>query len=129
MKHSGQELITWLRGKMDEREWNAERLSRESGVSVPQIWKVLSGKIGAGVDFCNKMAVTFDVSPVTVFRTAGLLPDGMPDDLAFEDYKYVLYQLDEKDRDELHRIALLKLDQKRKEDEKSPNPNAQAAYN
>lgn len=107
MKEAPQEFISWLRNQIDVRNWGVREAARGLGLSHPTISDALLGK-QPSFDTCLAVAKAFDVSPIYVLTLAGLLP-AQGDPAKFEDWKLVLEQLSEHDRDELLEFARLKV--------------------
>lgn len=99
----------WLREQLKQNGMSQAELSHLSGVSEAQISRVISGS-NAGEKFCRSVAKGLKLPPETVFRAAGLL-DALPKDEAdFEEWRHLLAQLPEEEREELYQIARLKID-------------------
>lgn len=64
----------WLTSEMDKRRFSQRALARAIGISHPFISRVLSGENQPSVDFCIKVAQTFDEAPEKLLRMAGILP-------------------------------------------------------
>ena len=56
------------------------------------------------------------ISPITVFRRAGLLPNGNGEQVKMEDWEYLLKQMSPEDEAELRQIAELKIERRKKEE-------------
>jgi transcriptional regulator with XRE-family HTH domain len=107
------EFITWLDEILVARNWSDNQLAKKAGISHSVISKARSGilpKWGA----CESIAHALDISPVIIFRKAGLLPPGPPDDITFDDWKEVLGRLSERDQAVLKQTALSMLDADKK---------------
>ena len=59
------------------------------------------------------IAHAFHVTPVLVFRKAGLLPDG-GEEVQIEDWQYLLSQLSAEDQEEMRQLAIMKIERKKK---------------
>jgi len=64
-------------------------------------------------DTLTALAKAFDISPITIFRKAGLLPKG-GENVRFEDWQYLLEQLSSEDQEEMRQVALLKIERHKK---------------
>lgn len=60
------------------------------------------------------LAQAFKISPVSIFRNAGLLPSGPGDDIKFDDWKYLLEKLTPDEREEMRQIFLMKIERRQK---------------
>jgi transcriptional regulator with XRE-family HTH domain len=99
----------FIRDQLKKQGINQAELWRRSGVSEAHISRVIAGD-GAGIEFCVKIAKGFKISPVTVLYEAGWLSFGPDGDESLEEWKHVLSQLPQSERDELMQIARLKLE-------------------
>ena len=104
----------WLDEQEAKKGWTDYRLAKEAKISSSVLSYARSGKIPKW-DACVAIAEALDVSPITVFRKAGLLPPGPEDETNFEDWKYLLSQMSPEDQEELRQIAELKLNNRQKE--------------
>lgn len=66
----------WLAHEMTRRGWSHSELSRQANISRPLISQVLAGDVAPSADFCIKVAVALQESPVLVLVKAELLPSG-----------------------------------------------------
>jgi hypothetical protein len=62
------------------------------------------------------LARALNYSPVFLFRKAGLLPSGNSDEVKFEDWKFLIDQLNPEDEAELRQIAEMKIQRRKKEE-------------
>lgn len=95
----------WLSGEMEARGWSQAELARRANTSRSAINGLLSGWRGPGPDLARSIAHALKLPDETVFRAAGLLPPKPEDETRFEDWKYVLEQLNERDRNILRDLA------------------------
>jgi lambda repressor-like predicted transcriptional regulator len=68
------EFPEWIEQQLVERGWKASDLAREAGIDQGTLSNVLNRARGAGLVFCNGVAVALGLPPETVLRHAGLLP-------------------------------------------------------
>ena len=80
-------------------------LARASGKAAAVISRVLNGERKPAPDTLEAIASALKLPPETVFRAAGLLPSKPEDEVQFDDWKYVLEQLSERDRNILRDLA------------------------
>ena len=114
-------FIVWLDQMLSEREWSDYQLAKKAGISHSNISKARSG-IPPKWDVCVAIANALNVSPITVFRKAGLLPDRQPEDEAvFEDWKAIIGQMSPEDAQEMREVALIRIERRKKSDTR-PRP-------
>jgi transcriptional regulator with XRE-family HTH domain len=105
----------WLLEEMNKRGWSQADLSRSSGVDRQVISNYINRRrTNPEPEALISIAHGFGISPITVFRKAGLLPEGS-DDATFSDWKFLLDQLPQDEQDELRQIALMKIEKRKKE--------------
>ena len=68
----------WLVAEIENRGWTQAELARRSGTSRTSISDLISGKHPAGFDLCVGISQAFKITPESVLRMAGLLPEGNP---------------------------------------------------
>lgn len=100
----------WLQKELNDRGWTQADLSRFSNLSTAAISRMMTGARGIGPDACLAIANALRIPPEIVFRAAGLLPPKPDDEVTLEEWRYVLEQLSEEDREELLNIARLKIE-------------------
>ncbi len=66
----------WLLHEMGQRNISQQDLAQKSGITAAQISRVISGQRGLGEKSLTAIAHALKISPVTIFRKAGLLPEG-----------------------------------------------------
>lgn len=82
----------WLLEEMRQKNMSQQSLAQKSGITPAQISRVISGQRGLGEKSLTAIAHALNISPVTVFRKAGLLPEGN-ENTNFEDWQHLLNQL------------------------------------
>lgn len=55
------------------------------------------------------IAHAFNISPIAIFRTAGLLPNNGDDQIKFDDWQYLLSQMTEDEQEEVRIAELIEL--------------------
>jgi transcriptional regulator with XRE-family HTH domain len=115
-----QEFINWLWSEINNRKWGQIDLAKASGLSRGAVGNVLRGERSPGKIFLIKIAKGLGYPPEFVYRKAGLFPqDPKSDENAIlEQWKYYLFQLPQQDRDELLRIAQIKVEYQIKSQER-----------
>lgn len=66
-------------------------------------------------DTLSALAKAFHISPITLFRKAGLLPDNNGGDVKLDDWEYLLKQMTPEDEAELRQIAEMKIERRKKD--------------
>lgn len=69
------------------------------------------------------IANAFKMSPITIFRIAGLLPDNGSDQIKFEDWQYLLSQLTEDEQEEIRKIIEFKIERRQKAEQEARAKN------
>ena len=96
----------WLQDEMNKRGWSQSDLSRHSGVNRQVISTYINQqRKKPDENILTDIARALKLPPETVFRAAGLLPSKPEDEVQFDDWKYVLEQLSERDRNILRDLA------------------------
>lgn len=91
-------LPEWLLEKMEEKGMNAAELSRRSGISAPQITRLLSGQRGVSEVSLRAISEALNIPPEVAFRVAGFLPPLPERTQQIEQLVYLFERLNEKDR-------------------------------
>lgn len=105
----------WLIGVMEQKKMTQADLHRSSGLSRTSISNYYNGYRAPDRDAIFAIAKGLDINPNVVMQAAGLLPETQEVG-NFDDWKYLLEQLPEEDRDELYEIGKLRLDRLRKKE-------------
>lgn len=105
----------WIKSERDIREWSQSDLSRQSGLHRAVISKIESGTQPMP-ETLTALAHAFKISPITIFRKAGLLPEG-GDQISFEDWQHLIAQLTEEEQDEMREIITLKIERRKKSEQ------------
>jgi transcriptional regulator with XRE-family HTH domain len=96
----------WLQDEMNKRGWSQSDLSRNSGVNRQVISTYINQqRKKPDENILIDIARALNLPPETVFRAAGLLPPVSDADTDFENWKYVLEKLSERDRNILLDLA------------------------
>lgn len=106
----------WLRNEIDRREMSQIDLSRKTGVSATQIARILSGERGMGIETLVAISTALNISPITIIRKAGILPEG-GENASFEDWQFLLSQLAPDEQDEIRQIIELKIERRQKSEQ------------
>ncbi len=106
----------WLLKQMNERDWTQADLARASGLNRQSISDYINmRRPNPDPQALVAIAHGLNISPITVFRRAGLLPPGPDEDVKFEDWKFLLDQMSTEDQEELRQIAEMKIERRRKD--------------
>ena len=119
---SGQEFIEWLDAQEGDKFTDYE-LSKQGGFSHSALSRVRKEGIPPGWDICVKIADVFGVSPITVFRKAGLLPPGPDDKINFEDWKFMLEKMTDAEREEFWRFGQMKIEMRQEQEQAARTKN------
>ena len=103
------DFITWLDQELGRRGWSDNQLAKRAGISHSVISKARSGSLPKW-EACEAIAGALRMPPETVFRAASLLPKETEGEVDFDEWRYILALLPEKERYELLQIARLKLE-------------------
>lgn len=107
----------WLLNELEKRNWSQSDLVKKAGISRGTLSNIINGTRGVGEKSLIAIARAFSISPITVFRRAGLLPEGPENKVTFDDWLYLLEQLPVEDQEELRQIAEMKIERRKKEKE------------
>lgn len=87
------EFSDWLLSEMNKRNWTQADLARASGLNRQSVSDYINRRrSNPEPNALVAIAQAFKISPITVFRNAGLLPEG-GDNASFEDWQFLLNQL------------------------------------
>jgi len=107
----------WLLQEMSKRNWSQADFARASGLNRQVISDYVNKRrSNPEPNMLIAIAHGLSISPINVFRKAGLLPEG-GDDASFSDWQYLLNQLPQDEQEELRQIALMKIEKRKKESE------------
>jgi len=103
----------WLLDEMNNRGWSQADLSRMSGLTRQSVSDYVNRR-RTNPEPAALVAISkaLSLSPVTVFRKAGLLPDATTDQVRMEDWDHLLSQLPPEETDEIRKIALMKIEKR-----------------
>jgi len=115
------DFIQWLDAEQNARGWTDYRLAKEAKISFSILSRARNNGALPKWDACVAIAEAFRISPITVFRAAGLLPPAPKDEedkARLDDWTHLLKDIDPEDERELRQIAEVKI--KRRSNEKLP---------
>jgi len=114
---------SWLIEQMQLKNWSQSDLARASGLTRQTISYYLSDKSTKPDEAAlTKIAHAFKMSPIAVFRKAGLLPEG-GDQASFEDWQHLINQLMPDEREEMREIMQMKIERRQKADKSARATN------
>lgn len=106
----------WLVEQMRLRDMSQQDLAQKSGITPAQISRVISGQRGLGEKSLTALAHALRLSPITIFRKAGILPEG-GENASFEDWQFLLSQLAPDEQDEIRQIIEMKIERRQKSEQ------------
>ena len=93
--------------QLQERSWSQSDLAKASGLTRAAISDYINLKrTNPDPQALVDIARALDVSPIHVFRVAGLLPPDSMEEVSLEDWKEILPRLSERDQKILRDMAL-----------------------
>lgn len=111
------DFSNWLFEQMNLRGWSQADLSRASGLNRQVISNYINiRRTNPEPDALIAIATAFKISPITVFRKAGLLPEG-GDQISFEDWQHLIAQLTEEEQEEMREIITMKIERRKKSEQ------------
>lgn len=115
IKQAPAEFVQKVKDRMDTQNLGVSQLARILHVSHPTVTELVTYGKRPSFDTCMALAIWLEQSPILTLREAGLLPPGLDDEIRFEDWKYLINQLDPEDDAEMKQIAKLKIERKKQE--------------
>jgi transcriptional regulator with XRE-family HTH domain len=109
-----QDFGYWVQEQRNQHGWSQSDLARLSGLNRAVINKIESGASRPTPETLIALAEPLGFSPVVIFRKAGLLPPGLTDDDAIEDWKELLGHLSKRDQAILKQTARSMLESDKK---------------
>jgi transcriptional regulator with XRE-family HTH domain len=101
-----EKFVAWLEEELERRSWSREEVARRAGIHSSVLTNIVSGRATVGVETARKIAVALDVSPVVVFRLAGLLPSEEEEDDIYDRLRHEFEQIDSiEDRETILRMV------------------------
>lgn len=104
----------WLLEEMNKRGWSQAELARASGLNRQSVSDYVNRRrTNPEPEALVALAQAFKISPVTIFRKAGLLPEG-GEQASFEDWQHLLNQLMPDEQEEMRQIIVMKIERRQK---------------
>ena len=110
-----EEFIEWLDQMENKKGWTDYRLSAETGLSSSVFSKARQGILPKW-EALVRIAGAFNVSPITAFRKAGLLPEG-GELVKFDDWQHLIKQLTPEEEEEIRNITEMKIARRQKSEQ------------
>lgn len=99
------EFVEKIKAKMAEQNLGVRDLARKLGVSHPTVTELVTYGKKPSLDTCLAIARWLGQSEVVILRESGLISPGQEDEAKFEDWKYLLEGLSERDINILRDLA------------------------
>lgn len=85
----------WLKKELDNKKITQSELAQMIGVHPPQVSRIISGERSTTNETLIAIAHALKISPITLFRKAGLLPDSNGADIKLDDWEFLLKHIAE----------------------------------
>jgi len=115
----------WLLKELENRNWSQSDLVKAAGISRGTLSNIISGARGIGEKSLISIANALNISPITIFRKAGLLPEN-GEVGAFDDWQHLLAQLSPEEQEEMRQIAVMKIERNRKAEQAARATNSKS---
>ncbi len=113
-------FVIWLNEQQKLRDNMSDYvLAKKGKFSHSALSRARVEGIAPGWEICVKIAEALNVSPITVFRKAELLPPGDNEHASFEDWMYLINKLPPEEQEEVRKIIEMKIERRQKEDRSS----------
>jgi transcriptional regulator with XRE-family HTH domain len=99
------EFVEKIKAKMAEQNLGVRDLARKLGVSHPTVTELVTYGKKPSLDTCLAISRWLGQSEVVILRESGLISPGQEDEAKFEDWKYLLEGLNERDLNLLRDLA------------------------
>ena len=115
----------WLLKEFENRNWSQSDLVKAAGISRGTLSNIIIGTRVIGEKSLIAIANALNISPITLFRKAGLLPE-VGELVSFDDWQHLLAQLSPEEQEEMRQIAVMKIERSRKAEKSSRATNLKA---
>lgn len=109
-------FLEWLDAEEKIRGYTDYEIAKRGSFSHSALSRVRTEGIPPGWAICVKIADVLKVSPITVFRKAGLLPVDGGENASLEDWSYLINQLPPDEQEEVREIVELKIERRQKQE-------------
>ncbi len=106
------EFGQWIAQEREKRGWSQSDLARNAGLHRQSLYKIEIGDASPAVETYIALASALGLSPILLFRKAGLLPPALGNESDFDDWKYLLAQLPPDEQEEMRKIAQMKIEKR-----------------
>jgi transcriptional regulator with XRE-family HTH domain len=108
----------WLQDQMDARDWRPTDLAKKAHVSDATVSRVLKGQRDADIDTLMGFAEAFNMSPISIIKTAFVFPDSENEnkEVKWEDWKHLISQMNPQDEANMKRMASVTIESRQKEE-------------
>ena len=113
----------WLLKEIEKRNWSQSDLVKAAGISRGTLSNIISGARGTGEKSLISIANALNISPITIFRKAGILPE-VEEQTSMDDWQNLLAQLSPEEQEEMRQIAVMKIERNRKAEKSSRTINS-----
>jgi transcriptional regulator with XRE-family HTH domain len=114
----------WLLNEMSKRGWSQADLARASGLNRQSISDYVNRRrTNPEPDALVAIANALNISPVTVYRAAGLLPAGGGERVNLTDWEHLLSQLEPTEQEEIYQILELKVERRKQAEQAAAAKN------
>jgi transcriptional regulator with XRE-family HTH domain len=114
---------TWLLAELEKRDMSQSDLARLSGLHRQIINKTENGVSMPAVETYIALANAFGISPIFLFRKAGLLPPGPENKVKIDDWEFMLEKMPEDEQEELYEIGQRKVERRKQAEEQARAAN------
>lgn len=105
----------WLLQEMNKRGWSQADLARNSGINRQSVSDYVNRRrTNPDPEVLVSIAKGLSISPITVFRKAGLLPADGSEQASFEDWQYLINKLPAEEQEEIRQIIEMKIERRQK---------------
>lgn len=102
----------WLQTEREKLGMSQAEFARKAGKDRAVISKIESGGAAPAVETYIAIANALNVSPETLFRKAGLMPNVTSAQTRLDDWRFILDQLPPDEEEELRKIAAMKIEKR-----------------
>jgi transcriptional regulator with XRE-family HTH domain len=107
----------WLEEEMNTRSWSRAELARRSGISAPQITRLLNREQNPGRESIEAIANALHLPIETVYRAAGIIRTRPNEDEEWEVWKGLLRQLTQEERERYYRQMQTELEYQKQQEQ------------
>jgi transcriptional regulator with XRE-family HTH domain len=120
------EFGLWLQQEREQRSLTQAELGKRSGVNRAVINKIENGFSRPTPETLNSIARGLQISPITIFRKAGILPPEPEYVPLLDEWNDIFYDLTEEDRFEILEIAKMKANRRKNPEKPSQRSSSRS---